>query len=362
MHRELRDLGICGHQAKGGVECSGSVETLWSVHQFSRLAESVRLRLRPFEAHGFPELEQNLRRLPWHAYLRKDDPFTLSVTCQGSRLYHTEAISERVTRIIQTCLEGRAQTRADSPDEPNAHVLPPQKLHVRVHRNLVQVSVDASGGRLHRRGYRTHVGDAPLRETLAAALVQLLRQRAAERVVRLWDPCCGSGTILAEWLLARRDWAATRRSHAFERWPVHAGAAYDAWLATLEPSPPTHEALRAYGSDINPRSIDAAHHNLVLARLDSSCELFAQDFHDAASRIPMHTAVASNLPYGVRLTDTRSASRLFQSLDELLWERRDLRPAVLLLALVRLPQTRCAWEPIATFANGGLRVTAWSIR
>lgn len=326
------------------------------------MAESVRVRLRPFEADGFPELEQNLRRIPWHAYLRRNDAFTLSVTSHGSRLYHTDAISERVTRIIQTCIGSRAQAPSERLSGHAAHASIPQKFHVRVHRNVVQVSVDASGERLHRRGYRTHVPVAPLRETLAAAMVRLLHQRFKVPMARLWDPCCGSGTLLAEWLIYHRGSIITPRTYAFEHWPINDHAAYKDWLARYQQSLPTADGLRAYGSDIDPRSIDAARHNLEHAKVFSNCQLFAEDFRTVAKLIPSDTSILSNLPYGVRLTDAKAAARLFQALDELLSKRLDLRPAVILLATAHLPPTRCEWEAIARFANGGLRVTAWSIR
>lgn len=360
LFSELNELGVAGIEVSGGVECTGSPETLWHVHHQSRLAESVRVRLRPFKAQGFPALEQNLRRIPWHAYLRSQGKFTLSVTSQGSRLYHTGAIAERAERVIRASFEGRSPPES-VPLATEADDSLVQKFQIRVHHDLVQVSVDASGERLHRRGYRTHVGQAPLRETLAAATLRLLEGRASTPLTNLWDPCCGSGTFLAEWLIPRLGWSgASVRRFAFENWPIHDGDAYANWVATRVRSVPSPLASRAYGSDKDPRCIDAARHNLAQANVLASCELFAEDFHTALERIPRNTAVVSNLPYGVRLVDTSSAARIFQALDAVLWSRKDLRPVVLLHTLTRLPSTRCRWQSLAAFANGGLHVKAWS--
>jgi putative N6-adenine-specific DNA methylase len=365
LHAELGRLGIRGQITPGGVECAGTLETLWAIHHQSWLAESARLRLRPFRATSFDELEQGLKRLTWHAYLRPGLPFAISVVSHKSRLYHTDAIAERVRRVIEVgwSLAGTSTAGLQGPlDRPQATGIQ-GKLQIRVSRDIVQVSIDASGIRLHRRGYRTHVGTAPLRETLGAAAIQLLLTLAPSQPIRrLWDPCCGSGTLLGEWLLMRSG--KTRfdeRPFAFESWPIHPKPEYAAFLERQVQPPSLDLDCLAFGSDIDLKSIEAARHNLAVAQVLERCELRAEDFRNAATRIPANTAVAANLPYGVRLQDQRASATLFGDLDRLLQARSDLRPVVVLNTIAPPNQTQGNWQRLATFANGGLRVNAWGL-
>lgn len=362
LEQELRSLDVEAKVMPGGVECRGDPTILWTIVHRSRLAESVRLRLRPFPAVSFGELERGLERLPWHAYLTRGAAFDVSVACQGSRLYHTKAIAQRVRRVISARWGEDVQCLA-SDATPTQRSSAEQLLYVRVTNNMVQISVGASSERLHRRGYRTHVGQAPLRETLAAATIRLLMARAPERgLTRLWDPCCGSGTILAEWLLQHSSSATNAARHfAFEQWPVHDRQTYATWLAKVRGSDPEVPSLMAYGSDRDARVIGAAQHNLELAGVLDRCELFAQDFRAAECRIPKDTAVIANLPYGVRLQDRATATRVFAALDGLLQRRTDLRPALVLSTLALSGDLAQRWQPVAEFANGGLRVRALTL-
>lgn len=366
LRDELEQLGIRGTVTAGGVECRGPIELLWQIHQRSRLAESVRLRLRPFRARDFAELEAGLRRLPFHAYLKKGEVCRVSVTCHQSRLFHTKAVAERTLRIAGECGTSRhipeQQTQVES--EPESENVIPQKIFVRIERDIVQVSMDASGERLHRRGYRTHVVSAPLRETLAAAAIRLLSTLPHAHDIRsIWDPFCGSGTMLCEWLLAKTDPVIRQcRPYAYEAWPIHDVVAYQQWQQTPVPKSDATEIGCAFGSDNDPKAIAAARNNLALANVGAKSQLIAADFRAAAEHIPNQCAVLTNLPYGIRLQDREQASRLFFELDRLLQQRRDLRPVVALNALSPPSNVRGNWQPLATFANGGLRVTAWSIR
>lgn len=364
LSEELGQLGITNRAVPGGVNFHGPIETLWSCALRSRLAESIRLRLKPFEAATFEALEAGLSRLPWHAYLEPNPVFDVSVTCSESRLYHTGAVEERLRRVI----DAREQKRALAPrNEVAPHR---QKLMVRIFRNEVQVSVDATGERLHRRGYRTHVGFAPLRETLAAATLQLLRLRLSDGTFqRLWDPCCGSGTFLCEWLQqvsAIDPGFATHvgRAYAFEHWPVHSSPAYADFKSKLETArsaPSNLDEYLAFGSDRDAKAIEAARHNLELAQVMSRATLHAANFTDILEKIPFDTAVVANLPYGVRLKRTQGHPSTWTLLDHVLFQRTDLRPVLLLTTERPSQNLKNAWKNVAQFANGGLRVNAWGL-
>lgn len=363
LQAELEELGIAGDTTPGGVDFKGPLETLWTCSAKSRLAESIRLRLKSFKATSFYEFERGLARLPWHAYVRPHRQVEVRVSCSESRLYHTAAIEERLRTVLSSLWRNRTGNLAA--EQANAD---PVKLQVRIVRNEVGISVDATGTRLHRRGYRTHVGDAPLRETLAAAACRLLENASQEEgPLRLWDPCCGSGTLLCEWLLLKAaTWPALTTGHlrrfAFESWPIHPSMQFESWkqqLAAALPDTGNVQRVTAYGSDIDARVLDAARHNLEQARVATQCTLLHSDFRTAANTIPKNTALVTNLPYGVRLKESSAKASPFFELDALLQERADLRPAVVISTELPPRQTRNGWKPAARFSNGGLAVSAW---
>lgn len=347
---ELQELGLTATSAAGGAELHASTEQLWRLHHECRLAEHIRVRLRSFRARHFDELIAGLQRLPWHAYLSASQKVDIHATCHRSRLWHSDAVAERV----QTALAQRTRTNASvvELDETSAS----QSVYVRITGDCVQPAIDASGEPLHRRGRRTFVTAAPLRETLAAALVRVANQASVPSVPRLWDPFCGSGCILFEWAESRLELSAGRdRSFAFERWPIHDAAAYRAWQQERGARVPTE--VQALGSDIDGRALDAARANASRYSLERHCTWHCGGFESFADQVPLGTPIVTNPPYGVRLGDRHATVQLMQRFESLLAQRTDLRPAVVLLPHpIRHWKPRLAWESVARFYNGGLQV------
>ena len=212
--------------SKGGAECWLSPEALAVVHTQSAVAESVRVRVgKPFRAKCWNELQKGVDELPLAAFLNKQQPVHVRVSASNSRLRHTGGIEERVRKVLSSKFGRGANvtTAAAAPsqsDDDNVADNSDAKeglrepvsttLYVQLLEDFCQISVDASGvgdRRLHARGFRTHVGRAPIRETLAAACWKATRQHMAELEsgcisptdpVHVWDPFCGSGTMLLE--------------------------------------------------------------------------------------------------------------------------------------------------------------------
>ena len=347
---ELQELGLTATSVAGGAELYASTEQLWRLHHECRLAEHIRVRLRSFRARHFDELIAGLRRLPWHAYLNASQKVDIRATCHRSRLWHSDAVAERVrTALTQS---NRTNTGEIELDETGAS----QAVYVRITGDCVQPAIDASGEPLHRRGRRTFVAVAPLRETLAAALVHVANQASLPTVPRLWDPFCGSGCILLEWAESRLELAAGRdRSFAFEHWPIHDAAAYTAWQQERGDRVPAE--VQALGSDIDARALEAAQGNAARCSLERYCTWHCGDFESLADQVPLGTPIITNPPYGVRLGDRHATAQLMQRFESLLARRPDLRPAVVLLPHpFRHWKPSLAWESVARFYNGGLQV------
>lgn len=355
---ELASLGLKARAVVGGVEARVTIAELWSVHLCSAIAESTRVRLKSFEASDFASLEASCSKLPWHAYLRTELPLRIKVVCQKSRLYHSDAVAERVRRAIAQRL--RVQ---DLPtQEASASFGSLQQVHVRLVRDLVTVSISASGERLHKRGYRTRVEAAPLRETLASAMWSLLQQRAERTIERLWDPFCGSGVLPIEaQRQARGLLPGTQRRFAFEDWPAlepfqpgYRGFSEEL-AARQQQTAVERPPLQAWGSDIDSKALHSAAANAADAGLAEAVNWELGDFRNVAARIPEGTALLTNPPYGRRIGNAQQHRALYHDFETLLLQRPDMRPVMLaagdptFAAHARLP-----WQTAARTRHGGV--------
>ncbi len=346
LAQELEALNVPGDVVPGGLETRASTEQLWQLHHECRLAESIRVRLRSFRARHFGELIAGLHRLPWHAYLSPNRALDVRVVCHRSRLWHSEAVAERNRAVIEHHLRP-----GKNADEGNI-----QTVFVRITGDIVQPSIDASGELLHRRGHRKFIGQAPLRETLAAALVLVLRASTDTSRIALWDPFCGSGCIVVEWLESHLGWSSGRdRTFAFEQWPVHNAQAYARWIENRRTNPAS--SVHAYGSDIAQDVILAARANAQSSGAEPYCTFMCGDFESFVESIPRGTAIVTNPPYGIRCGDPRTYARLLERFESMLLQRVDLRPVVALLPEPLRPwQPKLEWQPVTKLHNGGLPV------
>src|SRR6267378_3795813 len=232
---ELKILGARGRQEIGGVAFAGDLDRLYEANLWLRTASRVVVRLGQFHASTFYELERHSKKLPWPDFLPESGAVEVRVTCRKSKLYHSDAVAERVlsaiagaaSRSIELRAEtyvgdddgGEGETRTGDGTDAGQTRGPTQLFIVRIVDDLCEISADSSGELLHRRGYRKEVGKAPLRETLAAAMVLASGWNGA-RGAPLLDPMCGSGTIPIEAaLLARRIAPGLQREFQFMHWP-----------------------------------------------------------------------------------------------------------------------------------------------
>ena len=320
----------------GGVELRVSRENLWRLAHEARIPETVRVRVGRFEARTWDALEEGLSRVPFAAYLRREESPKISVTARKSKLIHTKAIEDRVRKALGPRRQAGAAT-----------------VYLRLSKDRVVVSVDVTGARLHQRSDGgKHVSAAPLRETLAAAC---LAMTDLPDDALLWDPFCGSGTFLTETLdRLGVQRAGPPRAFAFTDWPSHDTNAYAAW-ALARDTRPTRPG-RVHGSDIDSKAVAAAEHNL--SAFDAArWTVGAGDFAEAGKHVPAGAWIVTNLPYGRRLG---LAPDLLKRWGAYLRSRRDLGPVFVLTATHDLPaRTGLRWERVRELRNGGLRTGFW---
>lgn len=279
-HDELVRLGAKCRVTHGGVIASLTWSQLALAHLQLRTATRVLVRLARFDATNFNELGIGLRRIDWHEWLPTDADVDVRVASSASRLYHTDAIEERVREVIG---EGDGA---------------PQRLSVRIDHNLVTVSLDASGEALYMRGWRTEAVAAPIRETLAAALVLWSGWDGKAPFV---DPCCGSGTVAIEAAMwARRMAPGRNRSFAFEDWPCAESVEWrKLWAAVDADVRPVGPVVHA--SDIDDEAVQITQRNAERAGVVLETRVVDVAVRANEPRGPKPGWVVTNPPYGARV-------------------------------------------------------------
>lgn len=381
---ELTTLGVAGAKAvTGGVEFKADAAHLASVQLRTRTASRVIVRLAQFRATAFHELERAARQVEWSRILPPGAPFRLRVTCKKSRLYHSDAVAERVAAAIVRGVKGATFEDGAQPDddrdEPAGPTgLPAQLFVVRFDHDECTISADASGELLHRRGYRLAVGRAPLRETLAAAMLIGADWDPATPLV---DPMCGSGTIPIEAaMIARRIAPGLARPFAAERWPESPARAWpDARLAAkkeiLPKAPaPIVGADRDEGAianalanakrmgvlgDVEFRCAALSALEVPAARVDGAGPAGPATPTSAGSAPPASPRglLVANPPYGVRVGESKPLRDLFARFGQVAREKCDGWRVALLSADRALDaQTKLPFTQVFATSNGGIAV------
>ncbi|HYV97391.1 MAG TPA: hypothetical protein VE967_08070 [Gemmatimonadaceae bacterium] len=308
--REIGELGIANALAEtGGVSFRAGEADLARVLIGSRIATRILVRAAQFRAVTFAELERHARSVRWTSWIAPRSTVRLRVTCKKSRLYHSNAVAQRVADALTAAIPGvRALEGAGTDDDGEGDS---QLIVVRVSENICTIRIDAAGDPLYKRGYRQAVAKAPLRETLAAAMLAGARW-SGDRA--LYDPMCGSGTIVIEAaLMARRMAPGLHRAFAAERWP---GARADVWKQARETFGAAvlgRAACPLAGSDRDAGAVRAAQENAARAGVASDVS-FSVGSVSAADPSHAHGLLVTNPPYGTRVGDTRTLRDLYASL------------------------------------------------
>jgi putative N6-adenine-specific DNA methylase len=338
----------------GGVQWSGPPAVGYRANLWLRIATRVLARVGDVEAREFGKLRRGLAQLPWAPFVPAGATIGVRATTSRCRLYHTGAIAEQVVLGIGDAVR---DVRADGDDDRPAAPAT-VTIYVRGVGDQFTFSVDSSGELLHRRGARTEVGAAPLRETLAAGLLALADWSPT---TALFDPMCGAGTIPIEAAAQTLNLApGLTRTFALEHWPLYAehpeiarAALEDARARGLEA--PLSPVIIA-GSDRDPRMITSARRNAERAGVSAQVTFTCADLADAKPpAVP--GLVMLNPPYGRRLGDPRRIERTVRDLGRALRARfGGWRAGVLLPD--RTPPEALGLPVGARFAltNGGLRV------
>ncbi|WP_305046758.1 THUMP domain-containing class I SAM-dependent RNA methyltransferase [Geoalkalibacter sp.] len=347
---ELQALNLPAQLEAGGLRFVGELADVYRANLWLRSASRVLVRFAEIRATSFPELYQKCLRLPWGRFIRPQTALDVRVHCRRSRLMHTGRIAETLTAAVDRALGRETSLNTE---------LPRQLVLVRFEDDRAQLSIDSSGELLHRRGYRLEQGAAPLRETLAAALLHAVDWRPG---LPLWDPMCGSGTLLIEAALLARNLAPGRhRSFAFEGWPHFRAGRWRLLLDQAAAGEHPVNGTNFFGSELDPRLVQVAGRNAERAGVAALLDVRAGDFRrlsppsDAGPGI-----VLCNPPYGERLGEQRPLLDFFREFGVFLRRNAPGWRGGFLASDPRLAQaTGLRPRPGPTFAHGGLTVTLY---
>ena len=294
----------------GGAVFEGGFDTAMRANLWLRTADHVHLVLDEFEARSFEELFQGIRRIPWADYLSRENAFNIRAHCVRSTLMSPSDCQKISKKAIADVL--CAHYKLCRMPETGFAV----QIDVNIRSDRAVVSLDASGEPLSRRGYRTWNGEAPLRETLAAALVLTSAWHPWQP---LYDPCCGTGTLLIEAaFIALNRAPGLRRAFAMEDWGFvdkrmldeerrRAQSRYDECYT---------RRIDIAGSDIDPEAIELAKRHVRQAGLGDRIVLNVADLRDVALTGEPGMLIA-NPPYGERLGDKHVSHAVGRQLGEL---------------------------------------------
>ena len=356
MAAELVALGEAACVEEGGVSWSGDAMSLVRANLWLRTASRVVVRAGEFKARAFYELERYARRIPWERFVTAGGAVRFRVTCRKSRLYHSDAVAQRFAAAIEHRLgAASAFTARETADDEDAEATAREQMFVvRLVHDVCTVSADSSGALLHLRGYRQAVAKAPLRETLAAALLLAADWRGT---IPLVDPLCGAGTIPIEAALMARDIApGLRRQFACAAWPGFPREVVARVLAEAEARVRPGASVAILGSDRDAGAIDAARANAERAGVANDVAFSVRAI--SAIEPPAGPGlVAANPPYGVRVGERHEIRNLYAQLGHVLrrrcagWRVALFSPDAQLTAQIGFPM-QCA----AATTNGGIPV------
>lgn len=304
----------------------GGLAQLYSANLSLRVASRVIVRVAEFHAESFHELERRANRIRWNEYVRAGSSVRFRVTCRKSRLYHSDAVAQRLAAAVVkqigelTVGAGGGDSeedaeQAEEAEEAAAGSPNTQLFIVRLAHDNCVVSVDSSGALLHRRGYRLATGKAPLRETVAAAMVIA---SGWDRGSPLLDPMCGSGTIAIEAALRARGIApGAGRSFAFQDWPNYRPELWESVKARAAQQAVSGHIGAIMASDRDDGVVKLAQANAKRAGVGNDID-FKTNPISAIDPLREIGYVITNPPYGARVGDPGALRNLYAQLGKVL--------------------------------------------
>lgn len=303
---ELREMGAQKVAAENGrVLFSGDEHILARANICSRYSERIQILIGTFEAHSFEDLFQGTIALPWENWIGKNDAFPVKGYSLNSDLFSVSDCQS----IIKKAVVERLKKKHRIPwfaETGNVY-----QLQFSIMKNVVSLLIDTSGAGLHKRGYRPAANAAPLKETLAAALCKLARLKEYHT---LYDPMCGSGTILIEGaMLVKNISPGLNRSFSAEKWNNIDKIVWETERERAKDLEKQDSAFFAYGSDIDQAALEIAKENAKRAGVIKHISFEHSNLNSFSPKTEKGTVII-NPPYGERMLEKADVEKLYNQM------------------------------------------------
>lgn len=310
VKEECKKLGFQNIQTfNGRVEFDGDFKTLAKANIHLRCADRVFIKMAEFKALSYEELFQEIKKIAWEHWIEEDGEFPISwVSSVKSKLYSKADIQRIVKKAMVERLKDKYKKEIF--EETGAKY----RIKIQCHNDIFLVMMDTSGEGLNRRGYRSLKNEAPLKETMAAALIYLAKWQGGERA--FLDPMCGTGTLAIEAAMIARNIApGANRNFAAEEWSI---IPEDIWIDARDEAfsmEDYEKRVKIYASDIDEETIKIAKKNIERAGVEEDIILTCQDFREVKVE-EKAGAMITNPPYGERLLDLVEVEELYRNLGQ----------------------------------------------
>ena len=302
---ELLELGAAepSHSYRG-IYFNANQEVLYRINLHSRLINRILAPLKTFDCHSDNYLYKVGQQIHWEDFLNPEQTLAIFANVTQSNINHSKFAALRLKDAIVDYFRKREGKRP-SIDRRNADLW----LNVHIEKNVAIISVDTSGGSLHRRGYRVETIQAPMNETLAASIIRYTEWNGQTPI---YDPLCGSGTFLCEaYLAATKTPSANLRSKfGFERLPDFD---VDLWAKVKKAAENKIKSISnnlIYGSDIDSKVVAIAQKNSAVIDSDTQIKIIQKDIFEIEKL--ENTTIVCNPPYGIRMEKTKDLSTLLE--------------------------------------------------
>ena len=309
--QEVRDLGYECTVENGRVLFEGDETAIARANMWLRTADRVKILVGEFKAFTFDELFEKTKKLPWENYLDETAEFPVLGKSVKSKLFSVSDCQAIVKKAIVERMK-KAYKKDGWLDENG----PLYRIEVGLLKDRATLTIDTTGPQaLHKRGYRTGQGEAPLKETLAAALVKLTNWTPDRPLV---DPFCGSGTIAIEAALIGQNIApGFNREFVSEQWPMIDSSVWEKVRDEAEEKANYDQPLDISGYDIDHKMVNIAKENALEAGLGDLIQFKQMQVKDFTTT-KEYGVIIGNPPYGERLSDRPSVERMYKEMGEVL--------------------------------------------
>jgi putative N6-adenine-specific DNA methylase len=335
---------------KGGVELRGRVHFIYEANLLIRTANRIIMRIGGFKAANFRQLEKKLSEFSWELFLNPQSTLRVKVSASHSRLYHTDAVGERISNFLS---QDRWCTQPSVMSSGGNN----QTLYVRIVEDRVTLSLDSSGDILYKRGIKTHGGKAPLRETAACAALLLAKYKGHEPLI---DPMCGSGTFSLEAaMMALNIPPGWFREFAFMHWPCFNPAQWKFIRSQAEKQILKIKKPIIFSSDIDPRICQELKNCAKNKGFDNIIKV--SNGNDFFTLCPENLTkrrglVVLNPPYGLRMDPLEaSTEQLFREIFKKLKKDYKQWKVAMIIPNQHLVRTSALGLKMKPFFHGGLR-------